>query len=52
VKEIRPPAALQIDNGEPAIFLAGSIEMGAAIDWQAKVVDALRDLDVTVLNPR
>lgn len=36
----------------PKIFLAGSIEMGQAEDWQDKVVDALRDKDVLVLNPR
>lgn len=36
----------------PAVFLAGSIEMGKAIGWQKTVVDALSDLDVTILNPR
>jgi hypothetical protein len=34
------------------VFLAGSIEMGAAEDWQTRVAEALSDLDVVVLNPR
>ncbi|KAF2727573.1 hypothetical protein EJ04DRAFT_557296 [Polyplosphaeria fusca] len=35
-----------------SVFLAGSIEMGTAIDWQSDVTAALRHLPVTVLNPR
>ena len=34
------------------VFLAGSIEMGAAENWQEKVTDALSDLDIVILNPR
>ncbi len=34
------------------VFLAGSIEMGNAEDWQTKVIEGLADLDITVLNPR
>ena len=34
------------------MFLAGSIEQGAADDWQTTVAEALHDLDMTVLNPR
>jgi hypothetical protein len=35
------------------IFLAGSIEMGTAENWQAKVANDLSDLDkVVLLNPR
>lgn len=36
----------------PSVFLAGSIEMGVAVDWQAEVSAALSGLDVLVLNPR
>jgi len=36
----------------PAIFLAGSIEMGKAIKWQEQVVRSLSDYDVTLFNPR
>ncbi len=35
-----------------SVFLAGSIEMGVAADWQADVVSALRDKDILILNPR
>jgi len=36
----------------PTIFLAGSIEMGAAEEWQAAVIEGLKDEGGTVLNPR
>lgn len=52
MKEIRPPEPLSLELGKPSVFLAGSIEMGTAVEWQAQVTDALRDLDVIVLNPR
>lgn len=38
-------------NG-PSVFLAGSIEMGKAVDWQTKITNALSDLPCWVLNPR
>jgi hypothetical protein len=34
------------------VFLAGSIEMGGADDWQARLTAALGPQDVIVLNPR
>ena len=34
------------------IFLAGSIEMGAAPNWQERIERALADYDGTILNPR
>jgi hypothetical protein len=49
---IKPPAPIELDGKTPTIFLAGSIDMGAAEDWQAVVVESLRDLDVVILNPR
>lgn len=39
-------------KGKPSVFLAGSIEMGKAVDWQTKMTNALSDLPVWVLNPR
>lgn len=36
----------------PSIFLAGSIEMGSAENWQTVVEDELEESDVTILNPR
>lgn len=34
------------------IFLAGSIEMGSAPDWQAEVIERLSVYDVAIFNPR
>lgn len=40
-------------NTELRVFLAGSIEMGEAEQWQRRVVDALADVDnLVILNPR
>jgi hypothetical protein len=39
-------------KGLPAIFLGGSIEMGKAEEWQAKIENELEDLDVVIFNPR
>ncbi len=36
----------------PSVFLAGSIEMGEAEEWQAKVIETLEDMDIHVMNPR
>lgn len=36
----------------PSVFLAGSIEQGKAENWQARVMLAIGDLDITILNPR
>lgn len=52
MKELRPPEPLQFDPEKPRVFLAGSIEMGSAVDWQTVVTGALRDMDIVVLNPR
>lgn len=34
------------------VFLAGSIEMGTAVDWQAEMPEAFKGADVTLLSPR
>lgn len=34
------------------LFLAGSIDMGKADDWQSRVENRLADLDVEIFNPR
>ena len=49
---LKPPAPLALAEGERSVFLAGSIEMGRAEDWQSMVERALADLPVAVLNPR
>lgn len=35
-----------------SVFLAGSIEMGNAFDWQQDVIDKFHDMDGVLLNPR
>ena len=39
-------------NGKTVLFLAGSIDMGSATDWQANVIDSLQELPLLILNPR
>jgi len=51
MKVIKAPNPIPL-KPRPQIFLAGSIEMGKAEDWQTKFTSALSDLDVTILNPR
>lgn len=50
--EIKAPESYQVYRNKTAIFLAGSIEMGIAEDWQKKVTAALAGFDVLLLNPR
>lgn len=40
------------DDLTQSIFLAGSIEMGKAIDWQSRLFEHLHKFDVDVYNPR
>ncbi|MEW6305690.1 MAG: nucleoside 2-deoxyribosyltransferase domain-containing protein [Verrucomicrobiota bacterium] len=49
---LKPPAPLPLPGGKPAVFLAGSIEMGTAEDWQTSLAQSLADLDIVILNPR
>jgi len=39
-------------NSNTRIFLAGSIDMGKAVNWQDQVTNALLDYDVDIYNPR
>ena len=50
MKEIKAPNE-RVYHGR-SVFLAGSIEMGKAVDWQAQVKEILKDSDWTILNPR
>lgn len=50
MRSFKPPAVVPFDA--PSVFLAGSIEMGLAEDWQRRVENELADLDIIVLNPR
>jgi hypothetical protein len=51
-KVIKPADSDQEVEFYPAVFLAGSIEMGKAEDWQKTVEKELAKLDVTIFNPR
>ena len=51
MKIIKPNSGDQSIEGVP-IFLAGSIEMGAAEDWQTKTQERFKDFPITLLNPR
>ena len=50
-KIIKAPDSI-ISARFPRIFLAGSIEMGVAEDWQTKLTNDLELYDITILNPR
>jgi hypothetical protein len=50
MKHIQAPKF--VNNKMATIFLAGSIEMGVAEQWQERVVAMLKDTPWTLLNPR
>ena len=49
---IKPESTNQTTEHLISIFLAGSIEMGKAEDWQVRLEKELKDFKVTVFNPR
>ncbi len=49
---ITSPDAIPANDTRPKVFLAGSIEMGKAGNWQEQVQQALADEGVLMLNPR
>jgi len=49
--EVKAPN--EYDKSRFTIFLAGSIDMGEEkTNWQEKVVKALKEFNITILNPR
>lgn len=50
MKHIQAPAF--VSDKVVSIFLSGSIEMGAAEQWQERVVGMFKDTGYTLLNPR
>ena len=48
---VKPPHSFDTFD-KPCIFLAGSIEMGKAQDWQTQFFEACKNDDVVLLNPR
>jgi len=52
MKVKKAPEKYEIKQNQISIFLAGSIEMGKAEDWQTKVTEKFKPYDVLILNPR
>lgn len=52
MSEIKAPESGSGYGGAPFVFLAGSIEMGAAVDWQREMANLLSPEDCNVMNPR
>jgi len=53
VKVIKPPSEVMYPMSKLySVFLAGSIEMGKAENWQDKVEKALSDVVGIIINPR
>lgn len=51
-KVIKPNSPNQKAEYDMSIFLAGSIEMGSAENWQIKAEDVLKNYNLTIYNPR
>ena len=47
-----PPTKVMNSENLTSVFLAGSIDMGSAEDWQAEISKALKDVSCVVMNPR
>lgn len=52
MRVLEPPSPIDAAPGERVVFLVGSIDQGAADDWQARLIAALADVDGAALNPR
>ncbi len=50
---IYPPSKIQLSKNQKSIFLAGSIDMGNAIDWQQEIITHFEKNETyCFLNPR
>ncbi len=52
LKIFKPPTKVPQDINGKSIFIAGSIDMGSAIDWQAEVEKSLKNYPFVIFNPR
>ena len=52
MKIIKPTTEDQVHLEDVSVFLAGSIEMGAAEDWQVELPKHFEEQSVTFFNPR
>ncbi len=50
--EVKAPDSYSDIAAKKSVFLAGSIEIGKAEDWQQRIASGLQHMDVLVLNPR
>lgn len=50
--EIQAPNKVEPKEGHLSVFLAGSIEMGKAEEWQKRIISELKDEPIMFLNPR
>ena len=50
--EIQAPNHLKLQHNYVSIFLAGSIEMGKAEEWQKKIITSVTDKPYIFFNPR
>ena len=48
---VLPPTRF-LPNGKFTVFLAGSIEMGKAEEWQTEFCNKFQSYDINILNPR
>lgn len=53
MRVIKAPSFVRLEPWEVTVFLAGSIEMGTAEDWQSRVEREFSDIEeLVLLNPR
>ncbi len=53
MREIKAPQKYEKQEGEISVFLAGSIEMGTAIDWRSEITRRLAGVEnLLIVNPR
>lgn len=53
MKSAKPPQEYWLqDHPDFVVFLAGTIDMGDSVDWQAKLTEELKGEDIMILNPR
>lgn len=51
MRQIKPPELVDLTK-EVSLFLAGSIEMGIAKDWQKYIADQMTQWNIVIFNPR
>jgi len=52
VIHIQSPSPVNYNHNLQSVFLAGSIDLGCAVDWQSLILQRLDDLNIVVINPR